>query len=63
MIFVIKRLNDDEMEQTANGTAGPEDSWTSVKVPFMNENLAVCATAADGEEKVSGYSVDCDNVY
>ncbi|KAH8172487.1 hydantoinase/oxoprolinase domain-containing protein [Sarocladium implicatum] len=50
---VIKKLSDDEMEQTIEGSSeGPEEAWSSVKVPFMNENLAVCATSADGEERI-----------
>lgn len=48
---VIERLGDDEVETV---TDRGEDSWTEVRVPFMNENLAVVAKGGgSSQEQVS----------
>lgn len=50
---VVKKLSDDEVEQDADrGLGAASEDWTEVRVPFMNENLAIYAKGADGSEKV-----------
>ena len=50
---IIKKLSDDEVEQDGDrGQGGDADDWDEVRVPFMNENLAIYAKSPDGIEKV-----------
>lgn len=46
---IIESLGEDEVEQ---GDVGLSNEWSELRVPFVNENLAVIAKARDGEEKV-----------
>lgn len=50
---IVKSLSDDEVEQGDDqGAQDDEDKWSEVRVPFMNENLAIYAKGPDGTEKV-----------
>ncbi|KAI9155704.1 putative extracellular serine carboxypeptidase [Paramyrothecium foliicola] len=46
---VIERLGDDEAERDSTGNL--EEDWSEIRVPFMNENLAVVVKTKNGEEK------------
>jgi hypothetical protein len=47
---VIKKLSADEAERGLKNDY--EGDWEEIKIPFMNENLAVIAKGINGEEKV-----------
>ncbi|PKS06076.1 hypothetical protein jhhlp_007910 [Lomentospora prolificans] len=48
---IIEKLGEDEVEMEADrGLQG--DEWSEVRVPFMNENLAVVTKGSHGEEKI-----------
>lgn len=49
---VVGRLGDDEVDGGTEQTRQEDKKWTEVRVPFMNENLAVLAMGEDGQEKV-----------
>lgn len=49
---IVEKLADDEIEQGVD--LGPsDDGWKEVRIPFMNENLAVIAKGNSGSENVS----------
>ncbi|ROT38213.1 hydantoinase [Sodiomyces alkalinus F11] len=47
---VVERLAEGEMEDEGLGGKKNGEDWTEVRVPFMNENLAVVGKGADGEK-------------
>jgi hypothetical protein len=49
---IIEKLADDEVEQGVD-LGSPGDGWKEVRIPFMNENLAVIAKGDSGGENVS----------
>ncbi|KAL2752935.1 hypothetical protein ACRALDRAFT_2055338 [Sodiomyces alcalophilus JCM 7366] len=48
---VVRRLAEDEVEDEGVGGKS-QDDWAEVRVPFMNENLAIVGKSAEGEEQV-----------
>lgn len=54
----MEKLGDDEDMDVRAGENGAEEAnlWSEIRMPFVNENLAVLGKDEDGKETVSQHS-------